>query len=122
MGDAVKLVGKGVNTGKVYEPVLTADQLATLETTPDTEPFDLGNRPLAAVCRAFQNREFDGVTTQPTRNPTWMKSGGGATTLRRSFKKTKAAQGGGKFGRIVYWRHSLVYLYGFFGPTPTVLR
>ena len=40
MGDAVKLVGKGVNTSKVYEPVLTPDQLATLETTPDTEPFD----------------------------------------------------------------------------------
>ena len=40
MGDAVKLVGKGVNTNKVYEPVLTPDQLATLETTPDTEPFD----------------------------------------------------------------------------------
>jgi superfamily II DNA or RNA helicase len=40
MGDAVKLVGKGVNTSKVYEPILTPDQLATLETTPDTEPFD----------------------------------------------------------------------------------
>jgi superfamily II DNA or RNA helicase len=40
MGDAVKLVGKGVNTSKVYEPVLTPDQLLTLETTPDTEPFD----------------------------------------------------------------------------------
>jgi superfamily II DNA or RNA helicase len=40
MGDAVKLVGKGINTSKVYEPVLTPDQLLTLETTPDTEPFD----------------------------------------------------------------------------------
>jgi superfamily II DNA or RNA helicase len=40
MGDAVKLVGKGINTSKVYEPVLTPDQLATLESTPDTEPFD----------------------------------------------------------------------------------
>ena len=28
MGDAVKLVGKGINTGKVYEPILTPDQLA----------------------------------------------------------------------------------------------
>jgi hypothetical protein len=40
MGDTVKLVGNGVNTSKVYEPVLTPDQLLTLETTPDTEPFD----------------------------------------------------------------------------------
>ena len=36
MGDAVKLVGKGLNTSKVYEPILTPEQLATLETTPDT--------------------------------------------------------------------------------------
>jgi len=40
MSGAVKLVGNGVNTSKEYEPVLTADQLLTLETTPDTEPFD----------------------------------------------------------------------------------
>ena len=47
MGDAVKLVGKGINTGKVYEPVLTPEQLATLETTPDNEPFD-GDPPISA--------------------------------------------------------------------------
>src|SRR5437867_7176391 len=40
MGDAVKIVAKGVNTSRVYEPILTPDQLAALETTPDTEPFD----------------------------------------------------------------------------------
>src|SRR6266545_6358323 len=40
MGDAVKLVAKGVNTSRVYEPILTPDKLAALETTPDTEPFD----------------------------------------------------------------------------------
>jgi superfamily II DNA or RNA helicase len=40
MGDAVKLVGKGVNTSRVYEPILTLDNLAALETTPDTQPFD----------------------------------------------------------------------------------
>lgn len=40
MGDAAKLVGKGLTTGKLYEPVLTADMLALLETTPDTQPFD----------------------------------------------------------------------------------
>src|ERR1051325_1707357 len=40
MGDGVKLVGKGLNTGKVYEPVLTTEKLALLETSPDVEPFD----------------------------------------------------------------------------------
>src|SRR5881394_2180093 len=40
MGDAVKLVAKGINTSRVYEPILTSDQLGALETSPDTEPFD----------------------------------------------------------------------------------
>jgi hypothetical protein len=40
MGGAVKLVGKGLNTGKVHEPILTPENLAALTTTPDTEPFD----------------------------------------------------------------------------------
>src|SRR6202050_3973853 len=40
MGDAVKIIAKGLNTSRVYEPILAPDQLATLETTPDTEPFD----------------------------------------------------------------------------------
>ena len=40
MGNAVKVVGKGQNTKTVYEPVLTVEQLALLESTPDTEPFD----------------------------------------------------------------------------------
>jgi SNF2 family DNA or RNA helicase len=40
MGDAVKLIAKGVNTARVYEPILTLDNLAALETTPDTQPFD----------------------------------------------------------------------------------
>src|SRR6266516_2845539 len=40
MGDAVKLVAKGLNTSRVYEPILTPDKLAALETTPETEPFD----------------------------------------------------------------------------------
>jgi len=30
LSDAVKLVGKGLNTGLVYEPVLTKEQLACL--------------------------------------------------------------------------------------------
>jgi len=40
MGNAVKIIAKGLNTSRVYEPILTPDQLDTLETTPDTEPFD----------------------------------------------------------------------------------
>jgi len=40
MGASIKLVGKGQNTKTVYEPILTVEQLALLETTPDTEPFD----------------------------------------------------------------------------------
>ena len=40
MGDAVKLIAKGVNSSRVYEPILTPDQLASLQTSPDTEPFD----------------------------------------------------------------------------------
>ncbi len=40
MGSAAKLVGKGITTGKLYEPVLTADMLALLESSPDTQPFD----------------------------------------------------------------------------------
>ena len=40
MGAAVKLVGRGVQTGKVVDIILTAEKLKLLETTPDTEPFD----------------------------------------------------------------------------------
>jgi len=40
MGSSVKLVGKGVNSGRVYEPVLTRENLASLESTPDAESFD----------------------------------------------------------------------------------
>lgn len=40
MGNSVKLVGKGLNTGQVHEPILNAIQVATLEVTPDREPFD----------------------------------------------------------------------------------
>ncbi|MGB8510879.1 MAG: SNF2-related protein, partial [Pyrinomonadaceae bacterium] len=31
LGNAVKLIGKGLNSGRVYEPVLTPEQLAQLE-------------------------------------------------------------------------------------------
>lgn len=40
MGDAIKLIGKGLTTGKVHEPILNAEQLETLEATPEKEPFD----------------------------------------------------------------------------------
>lgn len=40
IGQSVKLIGKGLNSGKVHEPILNADQLASLEATPEKEPFD----------------------------------------------------------------------------------
>jgi len=40
MGTSIKLVGKGLVTGQVHEPILDADQVATLETTPEKAPFD----------------------------------------------------------------------------------
>jgi len=40
MGDSVKLVGKGLKTGQVHEPVLSAAQLDQLTASPDKEPFD----------------------------------------------------------------------------------
>lgn len=40
MGEAVKLIGKGLTSGKVHEPILNAEQLASLEATPEKEPFD----------------------------------------------------------------------------------
>lgn len=40
MGEAIKLVGKGLKTGQVHEPILNAAQLALLECTPEKEPFD----------------------------------------------------------------------------------
>lgn len=40
MGASVKLVGKGLNTGQVHEPILNPEQLAALDATPEEEPFD----------------------------------------------------------------------------------
>lgn len=40
VGDSVKLVGKGLETGRVYEPVLSLEQLSMLEASPEKEPFD----------------------------------------------------------------------------------
>ena len=40
MGDSIKLVGEGMETGKVHQPILNEDQIAQLEVSPETEPFD----------------------------------------------------------------------------------
>lgn len=40
MGESVKLIGKGLKSNQVYEPILNAQQLAQLQSTPDKEPFD----------------------------------------------------------------------------------
>jgi superfamily II DNA or RNA helicase len=42
MGSGFKLVGKGLDSGRVYESILNADQLAELDATvePEKEPFD----------------------------------------------------------------------------------
>src|SRR6266446_6268672 len=40
LGDAIKLIGKGLETGRVHQPILTVEQIATLEISPDKDPFD----------------------------------------------------------------------------------
>jgi len=40
LGEVVKLTGAGQRTGQVHQRVLPAQQLALLEATPETEPFD----------------------------------------------------------------------------------
>src|ERR1700675_1145217 len=40
LGDAIKLIGEGLETGRVHQPILTAEQIATLEISPDKDPFD----------------------------------------------------------------------------------
>jgi len=40
IGESVKLIGKGLNSGQVHEPVLSPDQISLLEATPEKEPFD----------------------------------------------------------------------------------
>lgn len=40
MGDSVKLIGEGIHSGKVHQPVLTAEQLTQLSISSDEEPFD----------------------------------------------------------------------------------
>jgi SNF2 family DNA or RNA helicase len=40
MGSSVKLIGKGVRSSTVYEPILSAEQLGQLHASPAQEPFD----------------------------------------------------------------------------------
>ena len=40
LGASLKLIGKGLRTGQVYEPILSPEQLGMLEISPATEPFD----------------------------------------------------------------------------------
>ena len=40
MGDAIKVIAKGLRTSHVYEPVLNAEQLRQLEVSQEKEPFD----------------------------------------------------------------------------------
>ncbi len=40
MGDSVKLVGEGLTTGRVHQPILTNEQIESLEISPEKQPFD----------------------------------------------------------------------------------
>jgi hypothetical protein len=40
LGASVKLIGKGLRTGQVHEPILSLEQIASLEITPETEDVD----------------------------------------------------------------------------------
>jgi len=40
MGDSLKLICEGLDSGKVHQPVLRADQIDALEISPDTKPYD----------------------------------------------------------------------------------
>ena len=39
MGDSVKLIGKGLTTGRVHEPILNPQQVAQLEISPAPRAF-----------------------------------------------------------------------------------
>jgi hypothetical protein len=40
MGDSTKVIGAGLTTGQVHQPVLTLAQIAQLEVSPEDAPFD----------------------------------------------------------------------------------
>jgi len=51
MGNAVKLVGKGLTTGQVHEPILTTKQLAKLEASPEPSSPRWGSPPARSALR-----------------------------------------------------------------------
>jgi superfamily II DNA or RNA helicase len=40
MGSSVKLIGRGLKTGQVHDPILSPEQVSKLESSPENEPFD----------------------------------------------------------------------------------
>jgi len=40
LGESVKLVGKGLESGQLYEPILDAGQVAALQVSAEQPPFD----------------------------------------------------------------------------------
>src|SRR5260370_42387181 len=40
LGDSLKIIGRGLNTGLTHNPVLTPEQLAGLTVSAEQEPFD----------------------------------------------------------------------------------
>ncbi|NQT80773.1 MAG: DUF3883 domain-containing protein [Candidatus Aminicenantes bacterium] len=40
MGESIKIIGEGMNTGKVHQPILTKLQLEQIELSPEVQPFD----------------------------------------------------------------------------------
>jgi superfamily II DNA or RNA helicase len=40
VGDSIKLIGEGMQSGRVHQPILTAEQIAALEISPEKTPFD----------------------------------------------------------------------------------
>jgi len=62
IGASIKLIGKGLDSGKVYEPVLDENQLATLKVSPDQPPFDadpIHFRPGVEALRLALAYEYD---------------------------------------------------------------
>jgi len=40
VGESMKLIGEGMHSGKVHQPILTTEQIAHLEISPERAPFD----------------------------------------------------------------------------------
>ncbi len=40
IGESVKIIGKGIKSGKVYEPILNSDQIQNLQSAGETETYD----------------------------------------------------------------------------------